>query len=174
MVTKQQKQEVLAVLTEKLKDTKGLYLVDYKGMTAAESVALRREFRSVGGELKIAKNTLIRRALKEVGGFDIPDEQIVGQTAIAFGYKDAIAPSKIIKRVADKDKKLTLKAAVIEGQVFGGDQLDTISNLPSREDLIAGILGSLQSPISGIVGSINALMRDVASLVEEVAKNKAA
>lgn len=174
MVTKQKKEEILAGLTKRLRDTKGLYLIDYTGMTAAESVALRREFRGVGAELKIAKNTLVRRALKEVGGFDIPDDQIVGQTAIAFGYADAIAPSKIIKRVVDKDKKLALKAAVIEGQVFGGDQLDTISNLPSREDLIAGILGSLQSPASGIVGAINAVIRDVASLVEEVAKKQAA
>lgn len=174
MVTKQQKQEVVADLTAKLKDTKGLYLVDYTGMTAAESVALRREFKGIGAELKIAKNTLIRRALKEVGGFDIPEDQIVGQTAMALSYKDALAPSKIIKRIVDKDKKFALKAAVIEGQVFGGDQLATISTLPSREDLIAGILGSLQAPASGIVGSINALMRDIASLVEEVAKKKAA
>lgn len=174
MVTKQKKEEVLAELTRKLRDTKGLYLVDYTGMTAAESVALRREFRSIGAEMKIAKNTLVRRALKEVGGFDIPDDQIVGQTALAMGYKDAIAPAKIIKRVVDKDKKLALKAAVIEGQVFAGNQLDTISTLPSREDLIAGILGSLQAPASGIVGAINAVMRDVASLIEEVAKKKAA
>ena len=91
-----------------------------------------------------------------------------------MGYADPIAPAKIIREFSEKNNKLQLKAAVIEGQVFDGSQLKQISELPTREDIVAAILGSLNSPISGIVGSINAVMRDVASLVEEVAKKKAA
>lgn len=160
-------------MTKKLADTKSLYLVDAGGMTVAQSGEIRREFRKINAELKVAKNTLIRRALEEDGTFKVSPSVLKGNTAIVFAYDDPIAPAKLIKKYFDKDKKPALKLAVIEGQSFDGSQLKTVAELPSREDMIAGIVGSLHAPISGIVGSINAVLRDVAYLIEEVAKKKA-
>lgn len=160
-------------MTKKLADTKSLYLVDAGGMTVAQSGEIRREFRKINAELKVAKNTLIRRALEEDGTFNVAPSILKGNTAIVFAYDDPIAPAKLIKKYFDKDKKPALKLAVIEGQSFDGSQLKTVAELPSREDMIAGIVGSLHAPISGIVGSINAVLRDVAYLIEEVAKKKA-
>ncbi len=173
MVTKEKKREIVADLERKLETSTSLFLVDAGGMTVAQSGELRREFRKINAELKVAKNTLIKRALDEDGKYSVPAGKLKGNTAIVFGYDDPIAPAKLIKKYFDKDKKPSLKLAIIEGVSFDGSQLTEVSELPSREELIAGILGSLDAPISGIVGAINAVMRDVASLVEEVAKKKA-
>jgi len=174
MVTKQQKEQVVAELVTLLQGASALYLLDYSSMTVAESNVLRSELRKKGLTFKVAKNRLIQRALAEVGGFEIPEDKFFGQTGIVCGYADAIAPAKIIKDVSEKSEKPKLKAAIVEGQFFDGKQLKQIAALPTREDMISAIMGSLDAPISGIVGSLNAVMRDVASLVEEVAKSKAA
>jgi large subunit ribosomal protein L10 len=173
MVTKEKKREIVANLTRKLEKTTSLYLVDAGGLTVAQSGEIRREFRKINAEFKVAKNTLIRRALQDNATFTVPDNSLKGSTAVVFAYDDPIAPAKIIRKYFDKDKKPSLKLAIIEGQTFDGSQLKAVSELPSREDMIASIVGSLHAPISGIVGSINAVMRDVASLVEEVAKKQA-
>jgi large subunit ribosomal protein L10 len=124
--------------------------------------------------MKVAKNTLILRALAEVGGYEFEDSKLAGQTAVIFGGSDPVAPAKIIRQFFEKGEKPKLKLAFVEGMVFEASQLKQVSELPTREDMIAAMIGSIHAPISGIVGSINAVMRDVASLVEEVAKKKAA
>jgi len=174
MITKEQKQATVAELVEKLQGASSLYFIDFTGMTVALDQAFRKELREKGIGIKVAKNTLVLRALAEVGGYEIEDKKLFGQTAVIFGGKDPIAPAKIIRQYFDKGEKPKLKVAVVEGQMFDGSQLKQVSELPTREDMIAGIVGSLHAPISGIVGSINAVMRDLASLIEEVAKNKAA
>ena len=172
MVTKEKKREIVAGLVRQLENTKSMYLVNAGGMTVAQSSELRREFRKVNAEMKLAKNTLIHLALKEDGKFDVAEKVLKGNTAIVFAYDDPIAPAKVIRKYFEKDKKPELKLAIIEGQSFDGSQLKAVSELPTREDMIAGIIGSIHAPISGIVGSINAVMRDVAYLIEEVAKKQ--
>lgn len=172
MVTKEKKREIVAGLVRQLENTKSLYLVNPGGMTVAQSGELRREFRKVNAEMKLAKNTLIRLALKEDGKFTVSDTALKGSSAIVFAYDDPIAPAKVIRKYFEKDKRPELKVAIIEGQSFDGSQLKAVSELPTREDMIAGIIGSIHAPISGIVGAINAVMRDVAYLVEEVAKKQ--
>lgn len=174
MVTKEQKKAVVAELADAIRGASSLYFVDFTGMTVVQDQALRSELRNKGVSMKVAKNTLILRALADVGGYDIEEKQLFGQTAVIFGASDPIAPAKIIRQFFDKGEKPKLKLAVVEGQMFDGSQLKTVSELPTREDMIAAIMGSLDAPVSGIVGSINAVMRDVASLIEEVAKKQAA
>ncbi|MCX6141472.1 MAG: 50S ribosomal protein L10 [Candidatus Kapabacteria bacterium] len=174
MITKEQKKVVVAELTEKLREASSLYFVDFTGMTVAMDRAFRNELRQKGVSMRVAKNTLIIRALADIGGYEIEDTKLAGQTAVIFGDADPIAPAKIIRQYFEKGQKPRLKVAVIEGQTFDGSQLKQVSELPTREELISSMIGSIHAPISGIVGSINAVMRDVASLVEEVAKKKAA
>jgi large subunit ribosomal protein L10 len=173
MVTKEKKREIVAGLVRKLENTTSLYLVDAGGMTVLQSGAMRQEFRKMNAEMKVAKNTLIRRALAEDGKYTVADSVLEGNTAVIFVYDDPIAPAKLIRKYFEKDKKPALKLAIIEGQTFDGSQLKAVSELPSREDLMSSIVGSLHAPISGIVGSINAVMRDVASVIEAVAKKQA-
>ena len=177
MITQQKKQEIVAELTEKFQGVKGFYVIDFTGMTVKNSIDLRRLLKAKNIEFRVAKNTLIKRAMKDAGlDFDIPGEKFEGQSAVIVGYDDPVAPAKILKEYLEKEKadRPKLKAAVVEGQYFDGSQLKQVAELPTREDMIAAILGSLNAPASGIVGTINAVMRDVASLIEEVAKSKAA
>ena len=175
MVTKEQKQAVVADLVSNIKDATSLYFVDFTGMTVAEDQNFRSELREKGANMRVAKNTLIRIALREAGeDYDLGIEKFVGQTAIIFGKDDAIGPAKIIKKHFEKTEKPSLKKAWIEGQTLDGSKLKQVADLPSREDMIASIIGSIHAPISGIHGAINAVMRDVAMLVEEVAKKQAA
>jgi len=173
MITKDKKKETVSALVENLKDVQGIYFVNFKGMTVADAIRIRRSFKKVDIKYQVAKNSLIKRALDEVGGFDIPDSIFVEETGVVFSYEDPIAPAKIIKKEFDKEKKPTLKAAVVDGQFFEGSQLKELAALPGKPEIMSAIVGSIHAPISGIVGSINAVMRDLAYLVEEVAKKQA-
>ena len=173
MITIQKKRETVAALTEKFKRASGFYLVDFMGMKVDFSIRFRRELRKKGIDYQVAKNTLIKRALVEVGDFKIPEVIFTKATGVVFAYDDPVAPAKVIKEISEKTELPKLKAAVIEGQYYDGSQLKLLASLPSKPELISGILGSLDAPILGIVGAINAVLRDVAYLVEEVAKKQA-
>lgn len=174
MVTKQQKTEMVAELVELLNGAQGVYLLNFNRVSVKEDRELRAEFKKADIKYRVAKNTLIKRAFDAIGGYDIPEQYLKGQTGLVIGYADPIAPAKILKDYTKKNEKVQVKAAVIEKQVYDGTKLAQVASLPTRPELIAGILGSLEAPISGIVGSINAVMRDLASVIEEAAKKRAA
>ena len=174
MITKQRKQEIISGLTEKFRKASGFYLVDFVGMNVEESIKIRRQFKKMNVDYLVAKNTLILRAIKEVGDYKLPEDIFKGQTAIIFSYSDPVSPAKTLKEHIDKNNKPVFKGAYIDGQFFDGKQLKTVASLPTKQDMMASIVGSLHAPISGIVGSLNAVMRDLASVIEEVAKKQAA
>lgn len=170
MITTAQKRVIVADLVESLKAANYIYLINSQGMTVAEVNEFRNKLKAKNIRMQVAKNTLIQIAAKEVGGFDIPESLYFGQTAVLFCTDNPSDAAKIIKESFDKVEKPVFKAAVVEGIVYDNTKLKELATLPTREDLIAGIIGSLQSPISGIVGSINAVMRDLAGVIEEAAK----
>jgi len=175
MVSKEQKQAVVTELGEKMSKASALYFVDFAHMPVDQDWALRKELKAKGIEYRVAKNTFILRALKESGTAEITAKQLFGQTAVIFASeKDPISPAKILRDFSAKSEKPRLKVAVVESVVYDGSQLKTIADFPTREEIIAGILGSINAPISGIVGAINAVMRDLSSVIEEVARKKAA
>jgi large subunit ribosomal protein L10 len=173
MITKEQKKEIVAELTEKFKKATAYYLVDFTKMTVADSIRLRRELRKNELEYKVAKNTLIKRAMDDAGLFALPQEKMFGPSGIVFSYNDPVSPARLIKEQYDKFERPVLKAAILEDVFYDGSQLKMLAALPSKTELIAAIMGSLDAPISGIIGSIGAVIRDVAYLVEEVAKKRA-
>lgn len=173
-MNRSEKEQVIAELAEKASRASALYFADFTGLTVAEETELRREFRKSGVEYRVVKNTLARKALERVTGYDAMLNKLVGPTGIAFSFDDAIVPAKVIKRFKEKTGKLNLKVAVIEKQIFDGNRLDELSKLPSKKEIIAAILGSLQSPAAGIAGSINAVMRDLVSVIDQIAQKKAA
>jgi len=174
MITIEQKKTIVEALAEKFKRAKSYYLVDFSRMTVTDSILFRRELRKEKIEFKVAKNTLILRAFKDIDGMKVPEKVLTGQTAIIFGYDDPLIPARLLKIQVEKFNKPVFKGAVIEGVYYDGTQLKVLAALPSKKDLLASIIGTLQSPISGIVGTINAVMRDLASVIEEAAKTKAA
>ena len=169
-----EKEQIIAEVKEKILRAKGMYFADFTGITVEEVNELRREFRKSNIEYQVVKNTLARKALESVTGYDKVYDKLVAPTAIAFGYDDPVTPAQIIKKFREKNEKLNVKVCVVEKQVFEGSQLDRIAKLPSRNEVIAGILGSIQSPILGVVGAINAVMRDLVSVIDAIEKKKAA
>ena len=174
MIRLERKKEIVSELIEFLKSTSGIYFVNFSKLTVKETTDIRKEFFTIGAKMRVAKNTLIIRAINEIEHLYIPKEYIVGEIAVITTGEDVITPAKIIKKIFDKTGRLALKAAIIEGQLYEGEQLNLVASLPSRADNMSAIIGSLQAPISGIVGSINAVIRDLSSIIEEVSKKKSA
>ncbi len=168
----EQKQKVVGELTEKFRKSNGSYFLNFTSMTVAATNKLRHLFHEKGVEYKVAKNTMIWRAIQEVGYQGIDESQLKGNTGIVFGYDDPLVPAKILKPILEKEETPKFKGAIVEGVFYDASQFKTLANLPSKSELIAGILGSLNAPVSGIVGSLNAVMRDLASVIEEVAKKQ--
>lgn len=173
-MTKERKQQQVAEIAQLLEGATGIYSIDFTGLTVAEAIRLRREFRKAGVAYKVAKNTLIKRAIADNENFSAVAERFVGQTGIAVGYDDPAMPARVLKEFIDPKVEIPkLNFAVLETTFFEGSQLKELAAMPSRLDIMASIVGSLQAPIQGIVGSINAVMRDLASVIEEVARKQA-
>lgn len=169
-----EKQQIITEVAEKVSRAKSMFFADFTGITVEEANELRREFRKLGIEYQVVKNTLARKALESVTGYDKVISSLAGPTAIAFSYDDPVAPAKLIKKFRDKHEKLNVKVCVLEKQVYDGSKLAELAKLPSRSEMVAGILGSIQAPISGIVGALGAVMRDVVSVIDAIAKREQA
>lgn len=173
-MNKNEKQDVISEVMELINGSTALYLTDYSGINVEDINDLRNQFRKEGVNYRVFKNTLFKRALDETGKYDKLVDHLVGMTGYAFASDNPVAPAKIIKKYFDDSKKLSLKACYIESEFFEGSSLDELAQLPSKDELIASIMGSLDSPASGIVGSINAVMRDLANVVDQISKREAA
>jgi large subunit ribosomal protein L10 len=169
-----EKEAIIAELSEKVSRAVAMYFADFSRLTVAEETELRREFRKSGVEYTVAKNTLVRKALEQLTGYDGVFDRLAGPTGIAFAYDDPGAPARVIKKYSEKTGKFQLKVAVLEKKVYDSTQLGQLASLPSRTEVIASILGSLQSPASGIVGAVNAAMRDLVYVLDAIEKKKAA
>lgn len=150
------KKEVVARLAEKLKNATGCILIDYVGIPVAEDTALRKEYREAGVEYCVVKNNLLRFAFKEVG-FDSLTEFLSGTTAVAFTDGDVIAPAKIYAKYGKDKPYLNAKAGIIDGSFVSAEEIEDIANIPSKEILIATMLGNFNAPISGLARVINAI-----------------
>ncbi len=169
-----EKEAIIAEVVEKASRAVAMYIADFSKVTVAEETELRREFRKSGIEYNVVKNTLARKALEQLTGYDRVFDKLKGPTGIAFSFEDPSVPAKIIKKFSEKTGKLQLKVAVVEKQVYDAAKLGQLASMPSRKDMIASILGSVQAPISGIVGAINAIGRDLVYVIDAIEKKKAA
>ena len=140
-----------------MKSAQAGVLVDYRGITVEQDTQLRAKLREAGVEYKVVKNTLTRFAAKEVG-FEALDEQLNGPTALAISTTDAVAPAKVISDFAKEVEALQIKAGFVDGKVISLDEVKTLASTPSREDLIAKIMRSLNAPISKLVRTLQALV----------------
>ncbi len=173
-MNKKQKAEMVSEIKELIENASALYVTDYKGIDVADISNIRNQFRNEGVKYKVFKNTLFNIALKETGKFEKLAENLTGMTGFAFTSENPVAPAKIIKKYNDETSKLALKACYIEDQYYDGSSLATLATLPSKPEIISSILGSLNSPAQGIVGAINAVMRDLVSVIDEISKKQAA
>ena len=145
----EQKQQIVAEITEKFTSSKSTVVVDYRGLTVAEVTELRKQLRDAGVEFKVYKNTLTRRAT-EGAELSSLNEALTGPNAIAFSKEDVIAPAKILNDFAKNHEALEIKAGVIEGNVATAEEIKALAELPSREGLLSMLLSVLQAPIRNL------------------------
>ncbi len=149
---KEQKAEQVELLTEKLKKARVAVLTDYRGLTVSQMQELRGRLRTGDVEYRVVKNTLVRRAA-EAAGVPALQSELEGPLAIAFGYEDLSLPAKLINEFVRTTRlKLDIKGGLVEGRVFSPDQVKQLADLPSRESLIAQLMGTMQAPVSQMVG----------------------
>ncbi len=165
-MNKAEKAEIVARVADKLKDATALYLLNYQGITVEEVNELRREFRKVNVEYRVVKNTLAKLAIDKVNKYDKIKDYLAGMIGLAISKEDPVAPAKVIKKFREKYNKLDLKACYIENSFFDGSKLDELATLPSKPEIVAGIIGGLQSPIAGVIGAINGVMRDLVGVLD--------
>lgn len=146
----QAKAEQVSTIAEKFKKAESVVFFDYRGLTVAEVTALRNEMRAAGVEYSVLKNHIVKRACEQAGIDASVAKLLHGPSAFAFGYDDAVTPAKILKAYIKKVKKCELKGGVVESSVMNAADIDKLADLPSREVLIARLLGSMMSPISGL------------------------
>ena len=144
------KKAVVETLSAKIKEATSVVFVDYKGINVAQDTALRQQFREAGVEYTVVKNTLTRFAAKE-NGYDF-DEVLNGTTAMASTTGDPIAPARIVCEFAKKNKlkTLSIKGGVVEGSVLTAAELNGFGELPSKNALVASVLGTFLAPISSL------------------------
>ena len=157
------KSAVVAEIAEKLEKAASVIVVDYKGLTVEQVTDLRSQMREAGVDYKVYKNTLVRRAASQIEGeafANFNDELLVGPNAIAFGYEDAVAPARVLKAFMDKNpNKITLKMGVDQGEINKKSKIFSLASIPSREELIAKLLGSLKAPMSNFVYLLDAVAK---------------
>lgn len=150
------KEAKVAEIKEKLEKASSVVLSQYQGLTVEEDTVLRKNLREAGVEYKVYKNTLVTLAAKELGLEGIV-EYLEGPVAIAFGYEDVTVAARVLNDFAKDHKKLELKAGIVEGEVYDTEKIKQLATIPSKEVLIAKLLGSIKSPISSFARVINAI-----------------
>lgn len=164
--TRETKQAVVDEIAQTLDDHTIIYLTDYSGLTVAQANELRNRFRSSGVSYKVYKNTLIRRAMEQLGGYDDLFDHLHGPTAVAFTEEPA-APARVIKNFI-KDESVErpeLKAAYVDGAFYAPGSLDVLASLKSKDELIGDILGLLMAPVQNIIASVQAPGQNLAGAI---------
>ena len=141
------KQPVVQEISENVKDAQSVVVVDYRGLTVAEDTQLRKELREAGVTYKVYKNTMMNFAFKDTD-FESLSDVLEGPSAIAISKEDATAPARVLAKFAKDAPALEIKAGVVEGTYYDADGMKAIASVPSREELLSKLLGSIQSPIA--------------------------
>ncbi len=159
-------------LRELVAVTNAAILTDYRGLSVAELTDLRKKLRAADGEFRVVKNTLFKLAAGDKMPIDQMDAYLSGPTAIGFAKGDPVATAKVLVDFVKDHKAITVKAGVMDGRVFDAAQVEALSNTPPREVLISQMLGSLQSPIAGLVGTLSGIISNFVFTLQAIADNK--
>jgi large subunit ribosomal protein L10 len=152
-----QKKAQVSELAQKLKNAKAIVLTDYRGLTVEQDTNLRKALRTANVEYRVIKNSVISFAAKDSDLGEL-EKYLQGPTGIAISETDPVAPSKVLAKYAKDFEKLGIKGGVVEGNIIDENGVKELASTPSREELLAKFIGSLQSPLYGLAAAINAIV----------------
>ena len=168
---RQNKEAIVAEFAEKLKEAKAAFLADYRGLDVDQANDLRNKLRDAGVEYRVIKNTLLRLAAKGTDA-ECLDEYLSGPTAIALACEDPVAPAKALVEFAKKNDVFELKAGVLDGKLLAVSDITALAELPSREELLATMLGSMSAPATNFVGVLAAVPRSFVQVLAAIKDQK--
>jgi len=172
-VNREEKSQAVEALKERFQKTCVTLLAEYQGLKVSELTKLRQELRKDGAELKVLKNTLAGRAIQ---GTDMEplSKLFVGPTAVITSSKDPVTPAKILVKFVKEFEKAKIKGGFLSGKVMNPAEIDALSKLPSREEMLAKMLGSMQAPAQNLVNVMSAIPRQLATVLAAIRDRKAA
>ena len=156
MNNKVAKQELIEEIKQKVQNAKTVVFVDYRGKTVADDTKMRAEFRKNGAEYRVYKNRLMLRALNELG-YTGCESYLEGTTAVAFGYEDELAPAKIVANSKSENCEFPVKFGIYNNKVVDADEIKKLASIPTREVLLAQLVGMLSSPMRGLAVCLKAI-----------------
>ena len=171
MKKKDEKEQIVQDLHKKFTKARLAVLAEYAGLQVEALREIRNKLRGVGGEFKVIKNTLAKRAISGTSLSSIVD-YFQGPIAIIIGYDDPVVAAKVLKEIADREEKLKIKIGVLEGQTLDRQGLRTVAGLPSRERLRADLVQRLHSPMANLVGGLKGIIRKFVFVLDGVREIK--
>lgn len=170
--TRQQKQQDLQSYIEKVGKAKGLVFANFDGLKVKEIEALRQKCREAGIDYLVAKKTLMKLAFKEAGIKDVDPKTFAKGVASVFGYEDEVAPAKIIGEFAKTHEALSPIGGILENNFIDQSKVIELSRLPSKQELLAKVVGSIQAPVSGFVGVLSGTLRSLVCALNAIKESK--
>lgn len=167
------KEQVVQDLTQRLTDTQAMFLADYRGINVEQATQLRRELTQAGVEYRVVKNNLLKLAAQGTPAEDL-QSYCVGPTAIALSGDDPVAPAKILSKFAKEIEAFELKAGILSGKLLSVAEISALAELPSREELLAMALSSMNAPLTNFVGTMAAMPRSLVQVLNAIGESKAA
>lgn len=167
------KTENIDEIKEKIQRAQSVVLVDYRGLNVEQLTELRSKYREAGVDYKVYKNTMMRFAFKD-SGLEEFNQYLKGPSAVAFGYDDPVNAAKITSEFVKANEKLEIKAGIVDGKVIDVVGVNNLAKLPSREVLIAQVLGGFNSPIQGFANVLQGTIRSLATVLNAIAEEKTA
>jgi len=171
MLSKAQKRALVKELTDKIKRQQSLVFTDISGLSVGEMQKLRRELKKAAIEYKVVKKTLITLALKEAK-HDIDITRVPGSLGVAFSYQDPVSPTKTIFKFSKDHKNLKIVGGIMEGRLLTVQEVEALSKIPSREELLSMLVGTLKGPICGLVNVLQGNIRNLIGVLNAIKSNK--
>lgn len=173
MLTKDKKKEILKELEEKAKNSKAVVFADYSGLSVKDLTDLRNKMREQGVEFKVARKTLVSLALEKAGLKEVDAKGLEGQIGLAFSNQDEIAAAKMLNDFAKKNDKLKIRGGVLEQKFIDVEKVLSLAKLPSKQELLAKLVGSISAPMSGLLNVCQGNLRGLVYALKALGDKKA-
>lgn len=170
-MNREEKAQAIDQLTSAMGQATNAFILDFKGVTVPQVTELRKQIRETGSKYLVVKNTLALIAMKDSPMIQLR-EHFTGPTAVAFNKGDAVALAKALTKFAKDVPNVSFKGAMLDGQVVSATQIESIANLPTREQLVSKLLFLMQSPVRNLVTVLNANIRNLAVVLDQVAQQR--
>lgn len=171
MLTKFQKKEIAQELKKSIEESKTSVVCDFKGLTVEQLSQLRTQLREFGAEMKVVKKTLMQIAIKDAK-IDLDVKKMEGQLAIVYGGEDEVGSPRVLNKFAKGNDKLKILAGILEQRAISDVEVKNLANLPSKQELLAKVVGGIKAPISGFVGVLSGSLKKVVYALNAIKDSK--